>query len=182
MENHFINGFSEDVSFTTTGLPTGSVVTFNPTVITADGNVTMSVSGLNGVTPQAYTINVKGNSTSINQNINIQLNVTTSTFVTSVLTSPANNSTGIGLSTDLKWNEDVNASDYDVQVATDSGFSTIISNVNVSTNLYSLNGLSGNTTYYWRVKPKNSCGEGSFSNARCNNFRPSILKENSSGL
>ena len=161
----FINGFSEDVSFTTTGLPTGSVVTFNPTVITADGNVTMSVSGLNGVTPQAYTINVKGNSTSINQNINIQLNVTTSTFVTSVLTSPANNSTGIGLSTDLKWNEDVNASDYDVQVATDSGFSTIISNVNVSTNLYSLNGLSGNTTYYWRVKPKNSCGEGSFSNA-----------------
>ena len=40
----FVNGFSEDVSFTTTGQPAGSLVTFSPTTINEDGDVTMQIS------------------------------------------------------------------------------------------------------------------------------------------
>ncbi|MBG7610759.1 fibronectin type III domain-containing protein, partial [Polaribacter sp. BAL334] len=43
-------------------------------------------------------------------------------------------------------------------------FSTIVSSGNVTTNSYISTNLSGNTTYYWRIKPKNDCGEGTFSN------------------
>ena len=160
----FVNSFSESVSFTTTGQPLGSSVSFSPSTINADGNVTMTVSNLNGVTAQDYTINVVGNSSSVNQNIDVNLNVTNTNFGILSLSSPSNNTTEISVNTDLKWVLDDNASSYDVQVATDSGFSTIIANENVSTNLYSLSGLEGNTLYYWRVKAKNSCGEGSFSN------------------
>ncbi|MCL7754499.1 zinc-dependent metalloprotease family protein [Polaribacter sp. Z022] len=158
----FVNSFSEDVTFTTSGQPSGSTVTFNPTTINADGTVTMQVSNLNGATAQAYTISVNGNSTSVNQSIDVQLNVTNSSFNILNLTSPANNLTGVKINTELKWNSDINASSYDVQVSKNAAFTSLISNSNVTTNYFSLTSLEGNTTYYWRVKPKNSCGEGSF--------------------
>ncbi|QNM87097.1 T9SS type A sorting domain-containing protein [Polaribacter pectinis] len=161
----FINGFSETVSFVTSGEPSGSSVSFSPNTINNDGNVTMTVSNLNGVSPQSYTIKVDGNANTVNQTTNVTLNITTSTFGSLTLTSPADAATNVGMFDDLTWNLDTNASNYDVQVASDNGFSTIVSSGNVTTNSYTLSGLSGNTTYYWRVKPKNSCGEGTFSNA-----------------
>ena len=161
----FLNGFSEMISFTTTDQPSGSIVSFSPTSINEAGNVTMQVSNINGVPPQAYTIHVKANSNSVNQDIDIQLNVMNSEFAGSNLTFPVNGASGIGLSQDLKWDAAINVSNYDVQVALNSSFTTIISSGNVATNFYSVSDLSGNTTYYWRVKPKNSCGEGSYSDA-----------------
>jgi len=160
----FVNGFTEDVSFTTTGQPAGSVVTFSPTTINGDGNVTMQVSGLNGATPQGYTINIVGNSNTVNQNIDVQLNVTTSTFGVLTLISPVDGATDVNLSENLTWNADSNAASYDVQVATDSGFSNLIASENVTTTSFTASGLNEVTTYYWRVKAKNSCGEGDFSN------------------
>ncbi|MEE9408035.1 MAG: zinc-dependent metalloprotease family protein [Polaribacter sp.] len=159
----FVNGFSEAVSFTTTNQPSGATVSFSPTTINADGNVTMTVSNLDGKTDQAYIINVEGKSTSVTQNINVQLNVTTATFGALTLTSPANNATNVNLSEELKWDADGNASNYDVQIASDNSFSNIVSSGNVTTNSYISSGLAGNTMYYWRVKAKNSCGEGAFS-------------------
>ena len=159
----FVNAFSEDVTFTTTGQPTGAVVTFSPTTINGDGNVTMQVSNLNGVTPQAYTINLQGNSNTVNQNLDVQLNITTSTFNALTLSSPADGATGVGLSEGLTWNADSNAISYDVEVATDNGFSNIVASENVTTASFTIPGINQLTTYFWRVKAKNSCGEGAFS-------------------
>ncbi|WP_237588619.1 reprolysin-like metallopeptidase [Polaribacter sargassicola] len=159
----FINGFTENVVLSATGQPAGADVTFSPSTINSDGNVTMQISGLNAVTPQIYTINVLGSSSSLNQNIDVELNVTTSNFNTVSLSSPENNSIEVDINTELNWLEDSNVLSYDVQVATDSNFSSIISSGNVTTNSYSLTSLLGDTVYYWRVKPKNDCGEGSFS-------------------
>lgn len=161
----FINGFSEDVSFVTTGQPVGSVIVFSPTVINSDGNVVMTVSNLNEITPQDYTINIQGNSTSVNQNIDILLGVTASNLETVVLTSPLNDATEISLSGGiLEWQEDVNASSYIVQIASDNAFTAVVSNEEVTTNSYTASSLLGNTLYYWRVKAKNNCNESSFSN------------------
>ncbi len=159
----FLNGFSETVSFTATGQPSGSSVSFAPNSISANGSVEMTVSNLDGATPQNYTINIKGDATTISQNIDVAFNLTTSNFGALTLTSPADSATGVGLSENLKWNADTNAVSYDVQVATDVGFASLVANENVSTNLYALSGLLGDTTYYWRVKAKNNCGEGSYS-------------------
>jgi hypothetical protein len=160
----FVNGFSEDVSFTTTGQPAGSLVTFSPTTINEDGDVIMQISDLNGVTPQGYTINVEGNSNTVNQNIDVQLNVTTSAFEALTLISPIDGASDVSLSEDLTWNVDSNAVSYDVQVATDSEFSNLIASENVTTTSFTVPGLNQVTTYYWRVKGVNSCGEGDFSN------------------
>ena len=160
----FINGFSETVTLSATGHPNGVNVTFNPSTISSDGNVTMEVSNFNGQSPQAYIINVLASANSLSRSINLGFNLTSSTFTQVKLTAPVNGAQNVNLSTEFNWEADSNASSYDIQVASDSGFSTILISTNVTTNSYKASGLSGNTTYYWRVKPKNSCGEGTFSN------------------
>ncbi|WP_299666278.1 reprolysin-like metallopeptidase [uncultured Polaribacter sp.] len=160
----FINGFSESVSFSTTGQPAGATVLFSPNSINADGSVTMTVSNLDGITAQEYTINIQGNSASVTQNIDVLLMVTDSNLGTVTLTSPSNGATDVSLIETLFWEEDTNASSYDVEIASDATFATIVSSGTTSTNSYKVTNLDIDETYFWRVKPKNNCNEGSFSN------------------
>ncbi|MFT5245186.1 MAG: hypothetical protein ACI8QQ_003135, partial [Psychroserpens sp.] len=161
----FINGFTETVSFAATGQPDDSLVSFSPSTINQDGDVVMSVTNLDGITAQDYTINVQGSSASVNQNIAIKLSITASDLETVTLVSPTNGATGISLADTLTWQEDTNASFYVVEVATDATFSDVIANEEPTTNAFNLMNLEGDTEYYWRVKAKNSCNEGSFSSA-----------------
>tara|TARA_B100000787_G_C16199245_1_gene303612 strand:+ start:4880 stop:8137 length:3258 start_codon:yes stop_codon:yes gene_type:complete len=159
----FINGFSEMVSFSSTGEPAGSSVNFSPTSINSNGTVTMTVSNLNGVTVDSYPIDITASSNSITRTIEATLNIVSGTFETLNLTSPSNNSTGVGLSPSFLWDEITNASSYDIEISTDSGFSSTLVSENVTTNSYSGISLNQSTSYYWRVKAKNSCGDGNFS-------------------
>ena len=159
----FINGFSENVSFSTTGEPVGSTVNFSPTTINSDGTVTMTISNLNGVAVDSYLIDINASSSSIIRSINATLNILNAAFETLNLTSPSNSGTGVALSPTFTWDEISNASSYDIEIATDSGFSSILVNENVTTNSYTEASLDQSTTYYWRVKAKNSCGDGNFS-------------------
>jgi len=160
----FVNGFSETVPLSATGQPVGSSVSFSPNTINADGNVVMTVANLNGVSVQEYTIVVTANSTSINKNLNITLKITSSVFGKITLSLPKNNATEVLLSQQLQWLAVTNATSYDVQIATDVNFTNIVSSGNVTTNSYTSTNLVGTTQYFWRIKPKNTCGEGTFSN------------------
>ncbi|PQJ75905.1 reprolysin-like metallopeptidase [Polaribacter gangjinensis] len=161
----FVNGFSETVSLSATGQPSGSTVSFNPTTINADGNLVMTVTNLNGVPAQDYTITISGNSNTINKTLEVTLKITSAIFGKTTLSVPQNNATEVPLSQQLQWVADTNATSYDVQIATDVTFTNIVSSGNVTTNSYTSTNLSGITTYFWRIKPKNSCGEGTFSNS-----------------
>ncbi|MDP5093201.1 MAG: M12 family metallo-peptidase, partial [Polaribacter sp.] len=160
----FVNGFSETVSLSATGQPAGSSVSFSPNTINADGNVVMTVSNFSGVSAQDYTIVVTGNSTSINKNLNVILKITSTVFGKITLSSPQNNAIEVPLSQQLQWVAVTNATSYDVQIGSDINFSNIVSSGNVTINSYTSTNLSGTTQYFWRIKPKNSCGEGTFSN------------------
>ena len=159
----FLNNFSETVSFSTTGEPIGSSVSFSPTTINSSGAVTMTVSNLNSVVPDSYLIDITAFSSSITRNINVTLNILNATFEPLNLTSPNNNDTGISLTPSFSWDAISNASSYDIEIATDLEFNSIIATQNITTNSYTAASLNQSTTYYWRVKAKNSCGEGDFS-------------------
>ncbi|QTE21889.1 reprolysin-like metallopeptidase [Polaribacter cellanae] len=160
----FVNGFSENVTFTTTGQPSGTNISFNPTSINADGKVMMTVSNLDGKTAQSYTINVVASSNTVTQNLDTQLVLTKAGFNALTLVSPSNGATNVPVSQEFSWNVDKNAVTYDIEIATDNGFSNIIASSNTAKSTFRPNNLTSNTTYYWRVKPKNSCDEGAFSN------------------
>ncbi|WP_299058528.1 reprolysin-like metallopeptidase [uncultured Polaribacter sp.] len=168
----FASNFNEIISFSTTGQPLGSSVAFNPSTISSEETVAVTISNLNGVTPKSYSINLVANSNSVNKSTELQLDILNPTISNLTLTSPTNNALDISLDSFLRWNANADATNYNVQVATDSSFSTIILEENVTTNQYSLSNLTGNTLYYWRVQPKNTCGEGVFSNVF--NFKTTI--------
>lgn len=159
----FVNGFSENVTLSATGAPTGANVTFSPTSLNADGNVTMTVSNFDGATALEYTINVIGTSATVTQNVNAVLLVKSSTFNQLTLTSPTNGENNVSINEVLTWVDDTNASSYDVEIAADANFNTIVSSGNVTSNSYTATNLTGSTTFFWKVKPKNDCGGGSFS-------------------
>ncbi len=161
----FVNGFSETVTLSATGLPSGATASFSPTTINSDGNVVMTINNLNGSNQQDYTIVVKGTSTSVTQTTDALLKVLGTTFSNINIVSPANNATNISISPKFEWKADANATSYNIVVATDAGFSNIIINETATTNSYTHSSpLSEITKYFWYVKPKNNCGEGANSN------------------
>lgn len=157
-------GYSSSASFTVTGQPTGSTVTFTPSSTSTAGTITMEVTNTTGSPAAFYTMAVTATSGST-KTLNFYLDLLDSGFGTQLLTSPSDGAISQSTSLSLTWPTNAAAASYDVQVATDSGFTAIVFSGNVVSNSYSLSGLSDATTYYWRVKPKNAGCEGVYSSA-----------------
>ena len=88
-------------------------------------------------------------------------NFTTLTLIlpTPVLVLPANLSTGVLLADVVfDWSDVATATNYDLQIATDELFASIVDQQNTSVSTYTLPAgkLNYETRYYWRVKAKNS--------------------------
>lgn len=161
----FINGFSETTTLSLANAPVGANVSFSPPNINADGNVTMSVSNFNAASQQEYTMVVSATSSSITKTTDAILKLYGTNFSDLTLTSPSNTETAVSLTPILTWRADINADSYDLQIATDTAFSSIVLSTSSSTNSFTVPvALNSNTTYFWRVKPKNSCSNGVFSN------------------
>jgi hypothetical protein len=81
-----------------------------------------------------------------------------------VLFSPGNNTQGWGVNLTLVWYKIPNATNYHVQLSTDSLFNAFI--INDSTLIDSVRTVSGLTDgvwYYWRVRGRNAAGSGPWS-------------------
>ena len=161
-----LGGFTTATTFSASGLPAGATATFAPSSITANGTVVMTIGNTASSPSGFYNIIVTATSGATTKTVPFYLGLFSSTFPAMSLTSPANNAGNQSTSPTLVWAANSNATSYDVQVATDIAFTTIISSGNVSTTSYNVTGLAINTTYFWRVLPKNSvCGTATFSSA-----------------
>ncbi len=81
-----------------------------------------------------------------------------------ILSSPANNSTGVVLSPTLIWFASSGATKYTVQLATDSLFTALIVNdTNVVDTSKQVGPLNANTKYFWRVLAASATGQSAYS-------------------
>ncbi|HEX9979536.1 MAG TPA: zinc-dependent metalloprotease family protein [Flavobacterium sp.] len=158
-----LNGFSGTTTFAATGQPAGVDVTFSPSSVTADGDVTVTVSNTNGAAAGLYNIIITATSGSVSRTVPLYFSLFSSSFAETSITSPANLATGQSTSPILTWAADANATQYTVQVATDNAFTNIVSSGTVSTTNYSVSGLAEATNYFWRVLPMNSSCGGTYS-------------------
>ncbi|PJB14367.1 MAG: hypothetical protein CO118_08950 [Flavobacteriales bacterium CG_4_9_14_3_um_filter_32_8] len=117
----------------------------------------------------SYPITVTGTAPSplVVKNSIITLNVYATTFNPMTLSTPANGALNVTGPYTFSWVADPNAATYDIDIATDAAFTNIVDAATglVANSYISGAVLSSNTIYYWRVKPSNQCGSGSFSSA-----------------
>lgn len=161
-----LGGFTGTTTFSATGNPAGSTVSFSPTSMSnVNGTVTMTISNTAGSAAGIYNIVVTATSGATTKTVPYYFELYNSTFGAMALSTPANNAVGQGLNLNLTWAPNSNASSYDVQVATDLAFTNIIQSGTTTTTSYGVTGLAQATNYFWRVLPKNSACSGTYSPA-----------------
>jgi subtilisin-like proprotein convertase family protein len=157
-------GFSGTTTFSATGLPSGANATFSPSTASADGTVvTATVTGIGSLALGNYPFTFVGTSGSIIKTAAVEFNVFDTNLSTLNLLTPANNAIDVSSdNTVFTWEADVNASSYNIDIATDAAFTNIVDNATVTTAVYTATALNTITQYFWRVRGVNDCGVGNY--------------------
>jgi len=159
-----VGTFNNAVTLSASGLPAGASASFSPSSVTPTGSSTLTISNLGSVAVGSYNFTVTGNSTTGTKNYPLVL-IVNSPPSAATLTTPTNGATGVSTGVTFTWTDGgTPAETYDIDIATDAGFSTIIDNAtNLPSTNYVSSALSSNTTYYWRIRVNNGCGISAYS-------------------
>lgn len=167
---YFINftpapGYTDNVTFSASGNPSGTAVNFSPASTNTAGLITMTVSNTTGIPIGSYPITVTGtsNPSSDVETISTTFNVYDNTIGNVVQSSPANGAINQPAEAIFQWNALATAASYTVQIASTPDFNTVVEAATVfNVNTYQASSLSPGETYYWRVRPANPCVIGNF--------------------
>lgn len=148
------NGFSGDVSFSVSNLPNGASALFDPPVVSAGLESTLTIGNLLNQSG-TYYVTITGTSGNIVRNSIATLTIISQPQGVSLL-SPNSNAQGVSLRPTLTW-QNTNAASYEYQVSRNQDFSLIVdSGITNDTVLTVSDFLNGDATYYWRVSPVHS--------------------------
>jgi subtilisin-like proprotein convertase family protein len=160
-----ILGFNAAVTLSVSGMPPGLAASFsnNPVVPTANSILTFSNTG--SVIPGTYSITINGTAVTGTKTKIIQLTILNGSIGNVTLSAPANGATGVALTPNFNWTGGSGATAFQIDIATDNAFNNIVyTNNTISGSPFTLaTVLSSQTTYYWRIRGLNSCGNGNFS-------------------
>ena len=153
------SSFSDTAIFSTLNAPSGMSVGFSPLSASANNTaVEVTFSATDDIVPNTYPVEVSAISDLRTQSVTFNISTYSSIFTPVILASPINESVLTGLTAKLEWQQQNNAVNYKVEVATDDSFSEIFLSSTVDANFTTITGLTRETEYYWRVLPMNSCG------------------------
>lgn len=156
-------GFMEESTFNVLGLPTGLTAVFSDTTaVVGDTSVNITFSGTGSLAVGTYPVQIVSTSVSVTKEITLNLTIYDADFVNVMSTAPVNGAINVSTDVVLEWEGNARNTEYDVEIATDSAFTNIIEAVSVTNIFYTPTTLENDAAYFWRVKPKNSCGEGIF--------------------
>ena len=161
-----IAGFKNPVALGVTGAPAGASAMLSSTPVTPPGASTLTVGNTGALTAGSYTFDVTGTSDTVTHQASVTLNVSTLPGAVAPV-APGDGSTDQALTPAFTWNADAGATSYDIQVASDPNFATIVASATglTGTSFTPGTALSSSTGYYWRVRATNACGVGTYATA-----------------
>jgi subtilisin-like proprotein convertase family protein len=159
-----LQGFSDAITLSAVSNPGSAGFDPNPVTPPPDGT-TSSILTISGAPAGMSHFEVAGTSGALSHSIDLGLIVRDAAPGAPTLTSPANGDKGVSNLPTFSWSEDLQATTYNLQVATDPGFSNVVASASgLMATSYTLSApLDANTLYYWRVWAANTCGTGAYS-------------------
>jgi len=171
-------GFSENMT-----LSINSSEAFTPnfsesSVLESGTQIELTLGNIANIPVGTHTVEVIATGQSFSTSTVIEINILNDIFTDTILTFPENMSAGIQVNPTFTWQEDVNTTSFDIEIALDEAFTSIVESSTVPFTFYQSTDLIPETQYFWRVRPKNQCGNGDFgtpfsfttSVVNCSNF------------
>lgn len=171
-----LGGYATTTSISVSGLPSGatsilSASTFN----SSNGTFDLTINDLNTVATGEYIITITGiGGPTISKDLLLIVKDNVAGISTLL---PIDGAIQMDVnSTNLTWNTDSQATEYDVEIATDAGFNTVIESATTYNSNYTIGAtLNLATVYYWHVRTKNSCNTSAFSEVK--KFQTALLND-----
>ena len=165
----FDEGFDDTVVLTFDAAPEGTTASIAPSSVSNSATAVLTIEGIDGLAFGSYPIVITATGTSQTTNTYVALEITDDIQVGLVeLDSPSNNSQNRPIDgLELEWEQASNATlGYEYEVALEDTFDTVIITGTTLDLTTTLNGLSYETEYFWRVSGVNECSSGTYDGFR----------------
>jgi hypothetical protein len=157
-------GFEEPVTLSATGTPPGASVSFSVNDQPPPFTSVMTVSNVTGGSPGHYEIQIDATSASMVRSELVDLDLSTGPPGDVTLTSPPDGAIDVARQPTLTWEAAAQAVEYDVEVATDSGFANVVYSGTAGDTSHTVGvSLDAATLHYWHVRAVNGCGASDYS-------------------
>jgi lysyl endopeptidase len=157
------NGFTDVVTLSASGHPAGTSASFSANGQPAPYSSILTIGNTGAAAAGSYAINIVGVAPTSTHTTTVQLNLFSGAPGAASLLTPANGATNVPASPTFTWS-DAGATSYLLEVATDIGFSNIVYSATVNGTSHTAGAtLNTSSSYFWRVRGNNACGDGSYS-------------------
>lgn len=160
LQTQALLGYGGDVTFSVAGLPVGVTANFGTNPVSAGQSTTLTINTSGSVITGDITFNILAISPGQPDQTRILTIEIVDTDLSGITANtPADGASGQETLPIFNWLDLPNADSYDIQIATDPGFTDIVDSANgLTANQYTPSvTLEADQVYYWRVRASNIC-------------------------
>lgn len=159
-----VGGWSFNVNLAASSLPPGTTASFSANNQLPNFSSTLTINDVASSANGSYVIAINGTGDDVPATVRstaVTLNLALANPAAATHTAPANGALGVELLPTLSWTAGANAATYDLEVATDAGFTNVVYSASAISGTSHVVGtaLDPSTTYFWRVSAENVCGQ-----------------------
>lgn len=159
-----IGDYGGEVDLNTSGTPDGVSQTLEPERTTLPGSSTWTLTVDDTATPDESTVFVEGDDGKLQNSDRLTLDLDHYLEAAPSEPSPSNGAELDDLRPTFSWSALSDANNYRIQIADDSSFGNIVFEERVDNPSFTpADDLKKWSSYYWRVRGINTCGEGEWS-------------------
>ena len=162
-----LNGYTDGVTFSTSGLPSGVTGVFSDPTMNTEGTSTLELTGINNLSMGDYAFMVSVIGVNETQEFPVVITVlgTSSADVpVSDLLVPADEAIDIPIVYSLSWTDEGQfVTSYDLEVSRNIDFTDVEFAQSSTSNTSLVLGMQEGYTYWWRVRGNTQCAQGEFS-------------------